>query len=160
MAVRYDSIGYEFPERFDLTYIAPDGSKKRPIMLHRVIYGSVERFIGILIEHYGGAFPMWLAPVQAVIVPVNPDLHSKASYELAKRLEDLDIRVKVDDRNEKLGYRIREAQITKIPVQLVLGDGEMANNSINIRRYGQASSETLPVDEFIAKLLLEISEKR
>jgi threonyl-tRNA synthetase len=153
-------LDMNLPERFDLTYIAPDGSKKRPIMLHRVIYGSVERFIGILIEHYGGAFPMWLAPVQAVIVPVNPDLHSEASYALAKRLEDLDIRVKVDDRNEKLGYRIREAQITKIPVQLVLGDGEMANNSINIRRYGQASSETLPVDEFIAKLLLEISEKR
>jgi threonyl-tRNA synthetase len=152
-------LDMNLPERFDLTYIAPDGSKKRPIMLHRVIYGSVERFIGILIEHYGGAFPMWLAPVQAVIVPVNPDLHSEASYALAKRLEDLDIRVKVDDRNEKLGYRIREAQITKIPVQLVLGDGEMANNSINIRRYGQQNSETLSVDEFIEKLLLEISEK-
>lgn len=152
-------LDMNLPERFDLTYIAPDGSKKRPIMLHRVIYGSVERFIGILIEHYGGAFPMWLAPVQAVIVPVNPDLHSEASYALAKRLEDLDIRVKVDDRNEKLGYRIREAQITKIPMQLVLGDGEMANNSINIRRYGQQNSETLPVDEFIANLLLEISEK-
>lgn len=153
-------LDMNLPERFDLNYIAPDGSKKRPIMLHRVIYGSVERFIGILIEHYGGAFPLWLAPVQAVIVPVNPELHSEASYALAKRLEDLDIRVKVDDRNEKLGYRIREAQITKIPVQLVLGDGEMANNSINIRRYGQQSSETLPVDEFIAKLLLEIQEKK
>lgn len=152
-------LDMNLPERFDLTYIAPDGTKKRPIMLHRVIYGSVERFIGILIEHYGGAFPMWLAPVQAVIVPVNPDLHSEASFALAKRLEDLEIRVKVDDRNEKLGYRIREAQITKIPMQLVLGDGEMANNSINIRRYGQQNSETLPVDEFIAKLLLEISEK-
>ena len=152
-------LDMNLPERFDLTYIAPDGTKKRPIMLHRVIYGSVERFIGILIEHYGGAFPMWLAPVQAVIVPVNPDLHSEASYALAKRLEELEIRVKVDDRNEKLGYRIREAQITKIPVQLVLGDGEVANNSINIRRYGQQNSETLPVDEFIAKLLLEISEK-
>jgi len=153
-------LDMNLPERFDLTYIAPDGSKKRPIMLHRVIYGSVERFIGILIEHYGGAFPMWLAPVQAVIVPVNPDLHSEASYALAKRLEDLEIRVKVDDRNEKLGYRIREAQITKIPMQLVLGDGEMANNSINIRRYGQQNSETLPVDEFVANLLLEISEKK
>jgi threonyl-tRNA synthetase len=153
-------LDMNLPERFDLTYIAPDGSKKRPIMLHRVIYGSVERFIGILIEHYGGAFPMWLAPVQAVIVPVNPDLHSEAAFALAKRLEDLDIRVKVDDRNEKLGYRIREAQITKIPVQLVLGDGEMANNSINIRRYGQQNSETLPVDEFISNLLLEINEKR
>ena len=153
-------LDMNLPERFDLNYIAPDGSKKRPIMLHRVIYGSVERFIGILIEHYGGAFPLWLAPVQAVIVPVNPELHSEASYALAKRLEELDIRVKVDDRNEKLGYRIREAQITKIPVQLVLGDGEMANNSINIRRYGQQSSETLPVDEFIAKLLLEIQEKK
>ena len=152
-------LDMNLPERFDLTYIAPDGTKKRPIMLHRVIYGSVERFIGILIEHYGGAFPMWLAPVQAVIVPVNPDLHSEASYALAKRLEELEIRVKVDDRNEKLGYRIREAQITKIPMQLVLGDGEVANNSINIRRYGQQNSETLPVDEFIEKLLLEISEK-
>ncbi|MDP3304452.1 MAG: threonine--tRNA ligase [Erysipelotrichaceae bacterium] len=152
-------LDMNLPERFDLTYIAPDGTKKRPIMLHRVIYGSVERFIGILIEHYGGAFPMWLAPVQAVIVPVNPDLHNEASYALAKRLEELEIRVKVDDRNEKLGYRIREAQITKIPVQLVLGDGEVANNSINIRRYGQQNSETLPVDEFIAKLLLEIGEK-
>ncbi len=153
-------LDMNLPERFDLNYIAPDGSKKRPIMLHRVIYGSVERFIGILIEHYGGAFPLWLAPVQAVIVPVNPDLHSESSYALAKRLEDLDIRVKVDDRNEKLGYRIREAQITKIPIQLVLGDGEMANNTINIRRYGQQSSETLPVDEFIAGLLSEIQEKR
>ncbi|MDP2812891.1 MAG: threonine--tRNA ligase [Erysipelotrichaceae bacterium] len=152
-------LDMNLPERFDLTYIAPDGTKKRPILLHRVIYGSVERFIGILIEHYGGAFPMWLAPVQAVIVPVNPDLHNEASYALAKRLEELEIRVKVDDRNEKLGYRIREAQITKIPVQLVLGDGEVANNSINIRRYGQQNSETLPVDEFIAKLLLEIGEK-
>lgn len=152
-------LDMNLPERFDLTYIAPDGTKKRPIMLHRVIYGSVERFIGILIEHYGGAFPMWLAPVQAVIVPVNPDLQSEASYALAKRLEELEIRVKVDDRNEKLGYRIREAQITKIPMQLVLGDGEVANNSINIRRYGQQNSETLPVDEFIEKLLLEISEK-
>lgn len=153
-------LDMNLPERFDLTYIAPDGSKKRPIMLHRVIYGSVERFIGILIEHYGGAFPMWLAPVQAVIVPVNPDLHSEAAHALAKRLEDLDIRVKVDDRNEKLGYRIREAQITKIPVQLVLGDGEMANNSINIRRYGQQNSETLPVDEFESKLLMEIRDKK
>jgi threonyl-tRNA synthetase len=153
-------LDMNLPERFDLTYIAPDGTKKRPIMLHRVIYGSVERFIGILIEHYGGAFPMWLAPVQAVIIPVNPDLHSEASVALAKRLEDLEIRVKVDDRNEKLGYRIREAQITKIPMQLVLGDGEMANNSINIRRYGQQNSETLPVDEFIANLLLEISDKK
>ncbi len=153
-------LDMNLPERFDLNYIAPDGSKKRPIMLHRVIYGSVERFIGILIEHYGGAFPLWLAPVQAVIVPVNPDLHSESSYALAKRLEDLDIRVKVDDRNEKLGYRIREAQITKIPIQLVLGDGEMANKTINIRRYGQQSSETLPVDEFIAGLLSEIQEKR
>jgi threonyl-tRNA synthetase len=153
-------LDMNLPERFDLTYIAPDGTKKRPIMLHRVIYGSVERFIGILIEHYGGAFPMWLAPVQAVIIPVNPDLHSEASVALAKRLEDLEIRVKVDDRNEKLGYRIREAQITKIPMQLVLGDGEMANNSINIRRYGQQNSETLPVEEFIANLLLEISDKK
>jgi threonyl-tRNA synthetase len=152
-------LDMNLPERFDLTYIAPDGTKKRPIMLHRVIYGSVERFIGILIEHYGGAFPMWLAPVQAVIVPVNPDLHSEASFALAKRLEELEIRVKVDDRNEKLGYRIREAQITKIPMQLVLGDGEIANNSINIRRYGQQNSETLPVEEFIARLQLEISEK-
>ena len=153
-------LDMNLPERFDLTYIEADGSKQRPVMLHRVIYGSVERFIGILIEHYGGAFPLWLAPNQIRILPVNPELHSEASGKLKKMLENLGFRVSVDERNEKLGYRLREAQVKKVPIQVVIGDGEVANQTVNVRRYGSKDSATISINDFIKNIQVEVMEKR
>lgn len=153
-------LDMNLPERFELTYIDEHGEKVRPVMLHRVIFGSIERFIGILIEHYAGKFPMWLAPVQVEVIPVHHELH----YEYAKKVNDelnaLGFRSKLDARNEKLGYRIREAQMKKIPVQLVLGDGEAEAGTVTIRRLGEKESLTLSLDEFIKSLRLEIEEKR
>lgn len=165
-----DSIGREWqcgtiqldmnlPERFDMTYVDSDGSKKRPVMLHRVIFGSVERFIGILIEHYAGAFPLWLAPKQIVILPVNAEFHNEYSKELLERLNALGFRVSLDDRNEKLGYRLREAQMAKIPVQLVIGDGEIESKSVNVRRYGKQDSTVLSLDALVEVLHNEVKEK-
>jgi len=152
-------LDMNLPERFDMTYVDADGSKKRPVMLHRVIFGSVERFIGILIEHYAGAFPLWLAPEQIILLPVNAEFHNDYSKELMQRLLDLGFRVRLDDRNEKLGYRLREAQMKKIPVQLVIGDGEVEAKRVNVRRYGQQESEALSVDALIESLNKEIKEK-
>jgi len=148
-------LDMNLPERFDLTYIESDGSKQRPIMLHRVIYGSEERFIGILIEHYGGAFPVWLAPRQVIIIPVNPEIHSDYAHEVEKLLLEQNIRVEVDDRNEKLGYRIREAQLNKIPVQLVIGDEEVQNRSVNIRRYQQKEQINCNLSDFVINITKE-----
>ena len=136
------------PEKFDLTYIGEDGEKHRPIMLHRVVYGSIERFIGILIENYAGAFPVWLAPVQVKILPIT-DKHFDYAFDLRKKLFDLGIRVEVDDRNEKMGYKIREAQVKKIPYALVIGDQEMQDGNVTLRKYGEKDSQTMSVDEFI-----------
>ncbi len=165
-----DSLGREWqcgtiqldmnlPERFDMTYIDSDGEKRRPVMLHRVIFGSVERFIGILIEHYAGAFPLWLAPVQIAILGVNSELHHEASETLKAKLEALKFRVKVDNRNEKLGYRMRDAQMKKIPIQIVLGDGEIADGSVNVRRYGKNDSVSMNVDDFIGSIQNELDLK-
>ena len=148
-------LDMNLPERFDLSYIESDGSKQRPIMLHRVIYGSEERFIGILIEHYGGAFPVWLAPRQVIIVPVNPEIHSDYAHEIEELLLEQNIRVEVDDRNEKLGYRIREAQLNKIPVQLVIGDEEVQNRSVNIRRYQQKEQINCNLSDFVINITKE-----
>ena len=148
-------LDMNLPERFDLTYIESDGSKQRPIMLHRVIYGSEERFIGILIEHYGGAFPLWLAPRQVIIVPVNPEIHSDYAHEIEELLLEQNIRVEVDDRNEKLGYRIREAQLNKIPVQLVIGDEEVQNRIVNIRRYQQKEQINCNLSDFVINITKE-----
>lgn len=152
-------LDMNLPERFDLTYVDRDGEKKRPVMLHRVIFGSVERFIGILIEHFAGAFPLWLAPVQVKILPVNAEFHLEYCENLKTRLMEEGIRVEIDDRNEKLGYRLREAQMHKIPVQWVVGDGEIANNEVNVRRYGKNESRTVKVDEAFAELALEIKNR-
>ena len=166
-----DSLGREWqcgtiqldmnlPERFDLTYIDSDGSKKRPIMLHRVIFGSVERFIGILIEHYAGAFPLWMSPDQVRILPVNAEFHHDYAQQLKEKLVEAGLRVEVDERNEKLGYRLREAQIKKIPVQLVVGDGEVENGTVNVRRYGSQASESLSIQALVDALVKEVKEKR
>jgi len=128
--------------------------------LHRVIFGSVERFIGILIEHFAGAFPVWLAPTQVKILPVNGEIHLEACEALKQRMIDEDIRVEVDGRNEKLGYRMREAQMNKVPVQLVIGDGEIANGEVTVRRYGKNESVTLKIDDFFAQLHKEINERQ
>ena len=142
-------LDMNLPERFDLTYIDSDGSKKRPVMLHRVIYGSIERFIGILIEHYAGAFPLWLAPVEINIIPVNNEHHLDYAKELQVKLDSAHIRVKVDDRDEKLGYKMRESQTKKIPLTIILGDKEIENNTISYRKFGSEETTTVSVDEFI-----------
>jgi threonyl-tRNA synthetase len=149
-------LDMNLPERFDLTYIAEDGSKKRPIMIHRALFGSLERFLGILIEHYGGAFPTWLAPVQVKIIPVNNDFHLEYAKQLHSEFEALGIRAEIDTRDEKLGYKMREAQMAKIPYQLVLGDKEVESNSVNARKYGEKDQISYSKDEFIALLLDQI----
>ncbi len=165
-----DSLGREWqcgtiqldmnlPERFDLTYIEKDGSKARPVMLHRVIFGSIERFIGILIEHYAGHFPTWLAPTQVMVVPVHYEKHVEAANAINEKLLSLGFRCKADTRNEKLGYRIREAQLAKIPYQLVIGDGEVENGTVTVRRAQSKDSVTMPIEEFIAKIDQEVKEK-
>lgn len=166
-----DSLGREWqcgtiqldmnlPERFDLTYVDSDGSKKRPIMLHRVIYGSIERFIGILIEHFAGAFPLWLAPKQVVIIPVHHENHLAYANEIKTALEEQGVRVSVDDRNEKLGYRIREAQIHKIPVEVVVGDADQNEKTVTVRRYGKKEEVKMPIAEFVQSICEEIKQKR
>ena len=149
-------LDMNLPERFDLTYIAEDGTKKRPIMIHRALFGSLERFIGILIEHYGGAFPTWLAPVQVKIIPVNNEFHLEYAKNEFKKLEDLGNRCEIDDRDEKLGYKMREAQMKKIPYQLVLGDKEVEAVSVNARKYGEQAQNSYALDEFIINLLDEV----
>ena len=152
-------LDMNLPERFDLTYIDADGSKKRPIMLHRVIYGSIERFIGILIEHYAGAFPTWLSPVQVNIIPVNNEYHLEYAKKIMNKLKEMDIRCELDDRDEKLGYKIRESQTKKIPYTLVLGDNEMKEDMITYRKHGDKDSVTLKVSEFIDLITEEIATK-
>ncbi len=153
-------LDMNLPERFDLHYIDADGSKKRPLMLHRVIYGSIERFMGILIEYYGGAFPLWLAPEQIRIVPVHHENHLAYANKVKEALEAKGLRVTVDSRNEKLGYRIREAQTHKIPVQLVVGDGEMQDNTVNIRRFASKENEVMNLDVAVDKFVKEVEEKQ
>ena len=153
-------LDMNLPERFDLNYVAQDGTKKRPVMVHRVIYGSVERFIGILIEHFGGVFPLWLAPLQVEIIPVNGEIHTPYCEEIKAMLDDAHISSHVDARNEKLGYRMREAQIKKIPVQIVIGDGEVENRTVTVRRHGSQDKVTMPLNDFLSMLQAEIEEKR
>lgn len=152
-------LDMNLPERFDLTYIDADGSKKRPVMLHRVIYGSIERFIGILIEHYAGAFPLWLSPVQVNIIPVSNEHHLEYAQKLAEQLDSAGIRVKIDDRDEKMGYKMRESQTKKIPLTLVLGDKEVENDSVSYREFGKQETITVSSTEFINLVTKCIEDK-
>ena len=140
---------FTLPERFDLTYIGPDGNKHRPVMVHRVILGAIERFLGVLIEHYAGAFPTWLAPVQAILVTVT-DRQLSFAGEICKRLQSAGIRVELDNRNEKLGFKIREAQIQKIPYMLVIGDREVEANGVRPRRRNGEQLELMSAEGFAA----------
>ena len=146
------------PEKFDLTYIGEDGQKHRPVMIHRVVYGSIERFIGILIENYAGAFPVWLAPVQVKILPIS-DKYVDYAYEIKRKMFDLGIRVEVDDRNEKIGYKIREAQVKKVPYSIIVGESELENKNISVRKRREKGTVTMDTDEFINNLLEEIKTK-
>lgn len=152
-------LDMNLPERFDLTYIDKHGEKKRPVMLHRALFGSIERFIGILIEHYAGAFPTWMAPLQVKVIPVNNDYHLEYSKEILNILKDAGIRAELDSRDEKLGYKIREAQTKKIPYQLVIGDKEVEANTVNYRRYGEQKQAVVEKQEFVDMILKEIAEK-
>ncbi|MGN0938726.1 MAG: threonine--tRNA ligase [Selenomonas sp.] len=153
--IQYDM---QMPEKFDLTYVGEDGEKHRPIMLHRVVYGSIERFIGILIENYAGAFPVWFAPVQARIIPIT-DKHTDYAYELKKKMFDLGLRVEVDARSEKVGYKIRESQVKKTPYTLVVGDQEMADGTVAVRKYGEKDSETMKAEDFIQYVQKKIATR-
>ena len=151
-------LDMNLPERFDLTYVSETGDKKRPIMLHRALFGSIERFIGIIIEHFAGAFPTWLSPVQLKLLPVAP-VHNDKAYEYKKYFEELGVRCVVDDREEKLGYRMREAQVTKTPYTLVIGDKECEETSVTYRKYATREQINVSLEEFKDKLLKEIKEK-
>lgn len=146
------------PEKFDLTYIGEDGQKHRPVMIHRVVYGSIERFIGILIENYAGAFPAWLAPVQVKILPIS-DKYVDYAYEIKRKMFDLGIRVEVDDRNEKIGYKIREAQVKKVPYSIIVGENELENKNISVRKRREKETVPMDTDTFINNLLEEIKTK-
>lgn len=153
-------LDFLLPERFDLTYIGQDGEHHRPVVIHRGVVSTMERFVAFLTEETKGAFPTWLAPKQVQIIPVNVDLHYDYARQLQDELKSQGVRVSIDDRNEKMGYKIREAQMQKIPYQIVVGDKEVENNQVNVRQYGSQDQKTVEKDEFIWNLVDEIRLKK
>ena len=151
-------LDFQMPERFDLTYIGEDGEKHRPVMLHRVIFGSIERFIGILIEHYAGAFPVWLSPVQVKILPISEKQHDYAK-KVEEEMKAKGIRVKLDDRSEKIGYKIREAQLEKVPYMVIVGQKEEEENILSVRSRKDGDIGSMETNEFIEKVIKEDKEK-
>jgi threonyl-tRNA synthetase len=150
---------FTLPERFELEYVGEDGRRHQPLMVHRALYGSVERFFGVLIEHYAGAFPVWLSPVQVVLIPIGEKHHAYAT-EIGEKLKAEGIRVHVDNRNEKMNAKIREHAMQKVPFQLVVGDKEMDAMQVNVRVRGQEKAEgSVPIGEFIARVKKLIQEK-
>jgi threonyl-tRNA synthetase len=149
---------FNLPQRFDLEYVAEDGSRKQPLMVHRALYGSVERFFGVLIEHYAGAFPVWLSPVQVAMIPIA-ERHSEYAENVAAQLRSAGVRVTVDSRNEKMNAKIREHAMQKIPFLLVVGDKESEANKVNVRTRGKEKTEDLPTAEFVDKIKKLIAEK-
>ncbi|HLR70298.1 MAG TPA: threonine--tRNA ligase, partial [Pseudogracilibacillus sp.] len=152
-------LDYQVADRFDLSYIGEDGKHHRPVVIHRGVVSTMERFVAYLIEEYKGAFPTWLAPVQVQVIPVSPTAHLDYSNEIADKLKRAGIRVDVDVRDEKIGYKIREAQTKKIPFALVIGDKEIEANSVNVRRYGEKKTESLSYDMFLETIQKEIVDK-
>ncbi|MBT2695831.1 threonine--tRNA ligase, partial [Bacillus sp. ISL-55] len=142
-------LDFLLPERFDLTYIGEDGKHHRPVVIHRGVVSTMERFVAFLIEEYKGAFPTWLAPVQAQIIPVSPSVHYDYAREIKEKLKAEGFRVEIDGRDEKIGYKIREAQMQKVPYMLVVGDNEVAEKAVNVRKYGEQKSDTIAFDEFL-----------
>ncbi|MCC3700445.1 threonine--tRNA ligase [Staphylococcus epidermidis] len=153
-------LDFLLPERFDLTYIGQDGEQHRPVVIHRGVVSTMERFVAFLTEETKGAFPTWLAPMQVEIIPVNVDLHYDYARLLQDELKSQGVRVEIDDRNEKMGYKIREAQMKKIPYQIVVGDQEVENQEVNVRKYGSEKQESVEKDEFIWNVIDEIRLKK
>lgn len=153
-------LDFQMPEKFDLNYIDENNEKKRPVVIHRAVLGSLDRFLAILIEHFGGAFPAWVAPVQVKVIPVSNAVHEQYANEIALKLAQAGVRVEQDARDEKLGYKIREAQIQKVPYVLVIGDKEMENGAVNVRKYGEEKSEVVALDLFVASIEEEIKNRK
>ncbi|MFC0213960.1 threonine--tRNA ligase [Paenibacillus chartarius] len=152
-------LDFQMPEKFDLTYVGEDGQKHRPVVIHRAVFGSIDRFIGILTEHYSGAFPLWLAPVQVKLLPVS-DRFLDYAWRVKQDLEEAGIRVDIDGRNEKLGYKVREAQLEKVPYMLVLGENELASETVSVRKRGGEDLGTKGLQDLIPQICGEISGKR
>ncbi|MEW9110208.1 MAG: threonine--tRNA ligase [Cytobacillus gottheilii] len=149
-------LDFLLPERFDLTYVGEDGKPHRPVVIHRGVVSTMERFVAFLIEEYKGAFPTWLAPVQVQVIPVSPEVHFDYAKEVQEQLQAQGLRVQLDDRNEKIGYKIREAQMQKTPYMLVVGDNEVAEKAVNVRKYGEQKSETISFADFLENITKEV----
>ena len=152
-------LDFQLPQRFNLSYIDEDGEKKTPILIHRALFGSFERFIGIITEHFAGAFPTWLSPVQVKILPISTEKHAGYAKKVAEKLDAMGFRVEVDERNEKIGYKIREAQMQKTPYMLVVGDKEMEESAVGVRNRKDGDLGAMKVEDFIAKLKEEVDSK-
>ncbi|RNB56952.1 threonine--tRNA ligase [Brevibacillus gelatini] len=152
-------LDFQMPEKFDLTYVGQDNEKHRPVVLHRAMYGSMERFIGILIEHYAGAFPVWLTPIQARLMNIS-EVHIPYAEQVKEKLQQAGIRVELDARNEKIGYKIREAQVQKIPYMLVIGEKEVTDGTLSVRKRGVGDEGSMTVDAFVEKIRAEINEMK
>jgi threonyl-tRNA synthetase len=152
-------VDFQLPDRFEMEYIGEDGNAHRPIMIHRALMGSEERFLGVLIEHYGGAFPLWLAPVQVILLPIT-DRHHQYGEKVKKELEAQDIRVELDHRNEKVGYKIREAEVQKIPYMIIIGDREVENEKISVRHKGEGDLGSMTLKDFQKRIIGEIQLKK
>lgn len=148
-------LDFLLPERFELTYVGEDGKQHRPVVIHRGVVSTMERFVAFLIEEYKGAFPTWLAPVQVQVIPVSPQVHLDYAKKVQDELRRAGIRVELDTREEKIGYKIREAQMQKIPYMLVVGDNEVTENGVNVRKYGEQKSETIALDAFVDMIKVE-----
>ena len=153
-------LDMNLPERFELFYINKDGEKERPIMIHRACLGSIERFTGMIIENFAGAFPCWFAPVQVNILPVNNEFHLEYAKKVKECMLKEGFRVELDDANEKLGYRLRNSQVRKIPYTIVIGDNERDNGTVTYRKYGQKEQVTVSLEEFNKLLKEEVESKK
>ena len=153
-------LDYQLPERFELEYVDSTGSKVRPVVIHRAILGSLDRFVAFLLEETKGNLPLWLAAKQAVIIPVSPEAHKEYAEEVLHAMKRIGMRVSVDDRNEKLGYRVREAQTSKIPVEVVVGEGEMNERSVTVRRYGSREETKMSLNDFLDAMVTEIESRK
>lgn len=153
-------LDFQMPEKFDLNYIDENNEKRRPVVIHRAVLGSLDRFLAILIEHFGGAFPAWVAPVQVKVIPVSNAVHEQYANRIADKLAQAGIRIERDIRDEKLGYKIREAQMQKVPYVLVIGDKEMESKAVNVRKYGEEKSEVVELDAFVESMKEEIKNRK
>lgn len=152
-------LDYQLPERFELTYVDENGDKVRPVVIHRAILGSLDRFVAFLLEETKGNLPLWLAPTQVQVIPVKLEYHDEYAKEVVAKLRKAHFRVNNDNRDEKLGYRIREAQLKKIPYQLVLGDNERDNGTVTYRKHGEKKQTTVTFEEFVELLNTEVENK-